>query len=182
MVNYIVEQELPLLSGLQIGYARKVKAMLSVMATSTPFSLDVTKMGKMLELNRETVMNYLQLLSKADLLNLLYSDVASVKKMQKPDKLYLSNPNLLYALAKDDSDEGNMRETFVMSQIAPFYSISYGKEAGDFVFDEKWRVEVGGARKGFKQIADRPNSFVLADNIEFPSGNRLPLWLTGFIY
>lgn len=183
VVNFIVEQELPLLAGFQTGYARKIKAMLSVLATTKPFSVDISKMARMLELNRETVLTYLQLLEKADLLHLLYSDILSVKRMQKPDKIYLNNPNLLYALSNSyQSDEGNMRETFVMSQAYPFHEVEYGKEAGDFVIDKKWRVEVGGAKKGFSQIADIPDSYVLADNIEYPTGNRLPLWLLGFLY
>ena len=182
VVNFIVEQELPLLAGLQSGYARKIKAMLGVLATSKPFALDVSKMSRMLELNRETVMTYLHLLEKADLLYLLYSDVTSVKRLQKPDKVYLTNPNLLTALATDDVDEGNMRETFVVSQVSPFFKVEYGKEAGDFIIDGRWRVEVGGAKKGFSQIANLPDSYILADNIEYPSGNRLPLWLMGFLY
>ena len=183
VVNFIVEQELPLLAGLQSGYARKIKALLSILSTSKPFTVDISKIGKMLEMNRETVMTYLHLLSKADMIHLLYSDNLSVKKMQKPDKIYINNPNLLNALSSAvGGDEGNIRETFVMSQLKPFHDIEYGKDCGDFVIDNKWRIEVGGAKKGFKQIADIPNSFVLADNIEFPSGNRLPLWLMGFTY
>lgn len=181
-VNYIVEQELPLLSDLRTGYIRKIKAMLAVLATSKPFEVDISKMAKMLELNRETVLSYLQLLQHADILNLLYSDIDSVKRMQKPDKIYLSNSNLLYALSLRDGDEGNMRETFVMSQLIPYHRVEYGKEAGDFVVDRRWRLEIGGAKKGFGQIADIVNSFVLADNIEYPSGNKLPLWLLGFIF
>ena len=182
VINFIIEQELPLLADLKYGYTRKIKAMLGVLATAKPFEVDISKMSKMLELNRETVLSYLQLLSKADVLNLLYSDVFSVKKMQKPDKIYLTNPNLLHALSFNNTDEGNMRETFVMSQLKPFHRVEYGKEAGDFVINGKWRFEIGGAKKGFSQIADIEHSYVFADNIEYVSGNRYPLWLLGFSY
>lgn len=180
VVNFIVEQELPMLSDFRYGYVRKIRALLSVLATSKPFEVDISKMSKMLEINRETVLSYLQVLSKADLIYLLYSDLSSVKRMQKPDKIYLSNPNLLYALCLNETDLGNMRETFVVSQLIPDHRIEYGKEAGDFVIDGKWRLEIGGAKKGFSQIADIENSFVLSDNIEYPSGNKLPLWILGF--
>lgn len=182
VVNFILDQELPLLSDLKMGYVRKIKAMLGILATSKPFEVDISKMAKLLELNRETVLSYLQLLAKADLLNLLYSDITSVKKMQKPDKIYLHNANLLYALSNHNGDEGNLRETFVMSQLSPFHTIEYAKDAGDFLIDRKWRFEIGGAKKGFSQIADIKDSYVFADNIEYPSGNRLPIWLLGFIY
>lgn len=64
----------------------------------------------------------------------------------------------------------------------PAHTVEYGKDAGDFIIDKKWRFEIGGAKKGFKQIADLPDSYVFADDIEYPSGNRLPLWLLGFLY
>lgn len=183
VVNFVIEQELPLLSGISVGYTRKIKALLSVLSTSKPFAVDISKMSRMLELTRETLLSYLHLLSKADLLHLLYSDLQSMKKMQKPDKIYLNNPNLLYALSEVIAlDEGNMRETFVMSQVYPGYDIVYGKEYGDFVIDNKWRIEVGGAKKGYSQIADMPDSYILADNIEYPSGSRLPLWSIGLLY
>lgn len=182
VVNFIVEQELPMLSSLKPGYARKIKALLGILATSKPFEVDITKMSKMLELSRETVLAYLELLSKADLLKLLYSDLTSVKKMQKPDKIYLANTNLLTALSEKQQDEGNIRETFVVSQLMPMHTVEYGKEAGDFLIEGKWRMEVGGANKGFSQIANIPDSYVFADDIEFPSGHKLPLWLLGFLY
>lgn len=182
VVNYIVEQELPLLADFRVAYVRKIKALLSVLASSKPFLVDISKLAKMLEINRETVLNYLQLLSKGDLLRLLYSDLTSVKKMQKPDKIFLHNPNLLHALSSEREDLGNMRETFAASQLGVNHTLEYGKEAGDFVVDKMWRIEIGGSAKGFSQIANVENSFVFADNIEYPSGNKLPLWLLGFLY
>ena len=53
---------------------------------------------------------------------------------------------------------------------------------GDFQIDGKYTLEVGGKSKKFKQIKDMPNSFVVADDIEIGSGNKIPLWLFGFLY
>ena len=53
---------------------------------------------------------------------------------------------------------------------------------GDFLVDEKYTIEIGGNDKGFKQIKNIPNSFVVADDIEIGYGNKLPLWLFGFLY
>ena len=39
-----------------------------------------------------------------------------------------------------------------------------------------------GGVKSFKQIADIPDSYLLVDEIEYAVGNRLPLWLIGFLY
>ena len=60
--------------------------------------------------------------------------------------------------------------------------VEYGKEKGDFKVDGKYTFEVGGPDKGFSQIAGVKESYVLADDIESPSGRRIPLWMLGFIY
>ena len=111
VVNLIIEQELPLLCGVDPAYTRKLKALMGILATSVPYELDITKLAGMIGLSRNSVINYLQNLDKAELLKLLYSDLLSVKKMQKPDKIYLQNPNLLYAIASAPVQIGTARET-----------------------------------------------------------------------
>lgn len=181
VVNYIIEQELPTLEGVNPAYIRKIKVLVSVLANSLPFEVDITKLSKTLEINRETVMHYLNVLNNGDIISLLYSDLLSVKKMQKPDKIYLQNTNLLFALS-NNIESGTIRETFTMSQLKPFHKIEYGKQKGDFLIDDKWRFEIGGTGKGFTQISGEKDSYVFADNIENASGRKLPLWLLGFLY
>ena len=53
---------------------------------------------------------------------------------------------------------------------------------GDFLVDGKHLFEIGGAGKGFDQIKDMPDSYVAADDIELGIGNKIPLWLFGFLY
>lgn len=96
VVNFIVETELPQLCGIDVGNVRKVKALLGILASSVPFEVDISKL---IGIHRSTVIEYLNSLEKAKLLHLLYADLLSVKKKQKPDKIYLDNPNLLYDLA-----------------------------------------------------------------------------------
>jgi len=98
VVNFILDQELPLMEGVLPSYSRKLKALMSILASSTPFEVDVSKLSRLLEIGRDTVLNYLHMLGKADMLSLLYSDLQSVKRMQKPDKIYMANANLLYTL------------------------------------------------------------------------------------
>lgn len=182
VVNLILEQEMPLLCGIDPAYVRKLKALLGILATSVPYEVDITKLASTIGLTRNSVITYLQNLDKAELIKLLYSDLLSVKKMQKPDKIYLQNPNLLYAIASVPVHIGTARETFVINQLSVNHEVEYGKTQGDFVIDHRYTFEVGGAEKSFKQIADLPDSFVLADNIEFATGKKLPLWLVGLNY
>lgn len=181
-VNYVIDVELPQLKNVNPSNCRKIKALLCVLSQQVPFDVDVSKLATMAELQRNTVLEYLNHMKSAKLLNLLFSDLLSVKKMQKPDKIYLENPNLLYALATAPVQIGTARECFAVNQLGYAHKVEYGKTQGDFKVDGKWTFEVGGEKKRFDQIADLPNSFVLADGIEMPHGKKLPLWMIGFLY
>ena len=109
------------------------------------------------------------------------ADNKSVTKMQKPDKIYVHNPNMLCALSSN-LNVGTQRECFVVNQLSVGHTVEYGKTQGDFLIDGKITVEVGGQDKSFDQIADIPNSYILADSMEFPVGKKLPLWVVGLLY
>lgn len=182
VVNYVVETELPAEYGVDVANIRKIKALVGILATTVPFEVDIAKLASMIEAHRNTVMEYLSHLSRARVLNLLYSEVSSLKKMRKPDKIYLEDPNLLYALATDAVKIGTVRETFVVNQLSYRHKVEYGKAAGDFKVDGRYTFEVGGKGKTFDQIADIPDSFILADDMETPFRNKLPVWIVGFLY
>ena len=181
VVNLILEIELPQLRQVEIGNARKLRSLLSVLSSGVPFAVDISKMAQMAELNRNTILTYLTHLHRAKLIQLLYSDKVNLKRMQKPDKIYLENTNLLHALSLTQVETGTERETFFVSQLAYKHQVEYGKQA-DFLIDRKFTVEVGGQSKDGKQIAGTQNAFIASDGIEYALGNKLPLWLFGFLY
>lgn len=181
-INYIIDVELPQLRGVNPANGRKLKALLAVLAQQVPFEVDISKLASVAGLQRNTVIEYLSHLRDAKLLSLLYSDLLSVKKMQKPDKIYLDNPNMLYALATAPVKIGTARECFAVNQLSFAHTVEYGKAQGDFKVDGKWTFEVGGEGKSFDQVADLPDAYVLADDIESPRGHKLPLWMLGFLY
>lgn len=182
VVNFIVETELPQLCGIDVGNVRKIKALLGILATSVPFEVDISKLSTTIGVHRNTVIEYLNSLEKAKLLHLLYADLLSVKKMQKPDKIFLDNPNLLYALASHPVKIGTARETFVVNQLSCDNEVEYGKKTGDFRVNGRYILEVGGEGKTYDQIADVPDSYILADGIETPYRCKLPIWIVGFLY
>lgn len=182
VINLILEQEMPLLCGIDPAYIRKLKALLGVLSSNVPYELDMSKLAAVIGLSRNSLLAYLQSMERAELLTLLYSDLYSVKKMQKPDKIYIQNPNLLYALGGNSVEIGTARETFVVNQLSVNHEVEYGKKSGDFVVNRRYTFEVGGSDKTFRQIANIPNSYILADNLEYASGNKLPLWLVGLLY
>ena len=181
VVDFIIEQELTQFCGIEPAYTRKVKAMLLFLADNVPYEVNIAKLASYLELNKITVLSYLSSMAKAELIHLLYTDNKSVTKMQKPDKIYIHNTNLLNALAQAERI-GTIRECFVMNQLSVNHNIEYGRTAGDFKVDGRILFEVGGEGKSFDQIADISNSYILADNMEMPVGKKLPLWIVGMIY
>lgn len=182
VVNFILEQEMPLLCGVEPAYVRKLKALLGILAASVPYEVDITRLATTIGITRNSVISYLQSLGRAELLILLYSDLLSVKKLQKPDKIYIQNTNLLFAIASLPVQTGTVRETFVVNQLSVVHDVEYGKNHGDFIVDGRYTFEVGGPDKSFKQIAGIPDSYILADKIEYATGNKLPIWLVGLLY
>lgn len=181
VVGMILEIELPQLSNVDVANVRKLRSLLSVVSSGVPFAVDISKMAQTAELNRNTIVTYLAHLHRARLLNLLYSDVVNLKRMQKPDKIYMENSNLLHALSLTAVETGTERETFFVNQLAYDHQIEYSKQ-GDFVIDRKYTIEVGGQSKDGKQIANVQNAFIASDDIEYALGNKIPLWLFGFLY
>ena len=108
--------------------------------------------------------------------------MCSLWKAQNVKLCSIHKANMLYALAVQEPNIGTVRECFAANQLAFAHLVEYGKHHGDFKIDGKYTIEVGGADKDYEQIADLPNSYILADDMEFPYGHKLPLWIIGFLY
>lgn len=181
VVNFILDVELPQLCGVDVSNIRKVKGLLTVLASNVPFQLDMTKLSAAAGMARTTLLSYLQVLHRSRLLNLLYAGDESVKKMQKPDKIYLENPNLIEVLSLTGGQVGTIRETFVVNQLCYGHQVEYAK-AGDLWIDKTYTIEIGRRSKEGKQVARVPDAFIAADGIEYAFGNKIPLWAFGFLY
>ena len=111
----------------------------------------------------------------------LHSAKKGISKLTKPEKIYLQNPNLFYALCYSKPNAGNLRESFLLSQISPKHRINY-TEIGDFIVDDQIILEVIGRNKTKKQIKNIPKAWLVKDNIETGFDKEIPLWLFGFLY
>lgn len=181
VIDFIVGQELTLFCGVDAANTRKVKALIQFLADTVPYELNIAKLSARLELNKHTVLSYINSLGRAELLHLLYSDSKTITRLQKPDKIYLHNPNLFYALGYGEKI-GTIRECFVVNQLSVNHTVEYSKTQGDFLIDGEITIEVGGPDKSFEQVADLPNSYIFADRMELPLGKKLPLWMAGLVY
>ena len=182
VVNYIIETELPRICKVDVANVRKLQALIALICSEVPFELNANRIAAALEIGRDTVVEYLKYLGDAKVLNLLYSDKKKIGKLTKPDKVYLENPNILYALAPTKVDIGTLRETFAIGSLAESHTVEYGKAQGDFKVDGKYTFEIGCRSKDFSQIAGVKDSYIFADDWDMPDGAKLPLWMLGFLY
>ena len=182
VVNYIIEAELPQICKVDVANVRKLQALIALICSEVPFELNANKIAAAIEIGRDTVVEYLKYLGDAKVLNLLYSDKKKIGKLSKPDKVYLENSNILYALTPTKAEIGTIRETFAICSLSESHSVEYGKAQGDFIVDGKYTFEIGGRSKGFSQIAGVENSYIFADDWDMPDGAKLPLWMLGFLY
>ena len=181
VVNYIIETELPRICKVDVANVRKLQALINMICSEVPFELNANRIAAALEIGRDTVVEYLKYLGDAKVLNLLYSDKKKIGKLSKPDKVYLENPNMLYALAPTKVEIGTLRETFAIGSLSESHNVEYSKAQGDFKVDGKYTFEICGRSKDFSQIAGVKDSYVFADDWDMPDGAKLPLWMLGFL-
>jgi predicted AAA+ superfamily ATPase len=180
-VNAVLETDLPAVENIEFVSVQKLKRLLKVISAMVPFTPNMTDLGKLVEMQRSNLPKSLILLERARMLGLLREAEKSPDDLSKPEKIFLDNPNLAFALGEDNTNTGNLRETFFYNQLRVVGKVSAASK-GDFTVNEKYIFEVGGKGKDFSQIAGIPNSYVAADNIENGFGNKIPLWLFGFLY
>lgn len=181
VVNLMLEIELPQLRQMEVAYIPKIKQLLAIIAASVPFTPNTSKISEKIQINRNTLVTYFHYLSEIGLTINLSKDTFGTSLLQKPTKIYLENSNLSYLLAKENTNIGNLRETFFANQLSYVNKINY-TTIGDFLVNEKYVFEIGGKNKSNKQIETIPNSFVVSDELEIGSFNKIPLWLFGFLY
>ena len=179
-INLTIDLDLTSLGLIEHKYTYKLKKLLEVVCQSNPFEVNYSKIAASAEISRVKLYDYITYLNDGQMLLLLDEPIKGIKKINKPAKIYLNNTNLLYAYCQN-SKIGTVRETFFANQVSQNHTLHISKQ-GDFTIDEKYKLEIGGKNKTFEQIKDMEDSFVVSDDIEVGVGNKIPLWLFGFIY
>jgi len=181
IIYMIIEIELPVLRKVDASRIHKIKQLLFIISQSVPFKPNISALAKKINISRNSLLEYINGLSDAEILTRLLKDSFGISLLQKPEKIFLSNTNYMYAFMNIQPNIGNLRETFFLNQLIQNHSVTY-PEKGDFLIDNKYLFEVGGKDKANKQIQGIENAYIAADNIEFGYGNKIPLWLFGFLY
>lgn len=180
VASQVIEVDYPIVDDITMSTIRKTKKLLMLLAERAPQLPKMNELYKELETDRNQGLKMLYALQRGGLLLLLSDNAKSPDNLSRPDKIYINNSTMMYALSPR-VDTGTLRETFFMNQLSQRHEVRYPK-AGDFLVDRKYLFEVGGKSKTFDQIKDIPDSYLAVDNTEMGHRNRIPLWMFGLLY
>ncbi len=180
IVLTVIETDIPAVTDIEYETRLKLKKLLVVLADKVPFVPNITKLGREIGVSRNQLMKFFSLLNDGAIIRVLDDEACTAKSVAKPEKILFDNPSVMQALGIFNKI-GTVRESYVASMLSAVGKI-YAAKDGDFLLDRSYLFEVGGKGKGFSQIADKPDSYVIADDIESGFGNKIPMWLFGFLY
>lgn len=181
ILQLTTEIDIPAIEKINYITIRSMNNLLYVVSQSVPFTPNIQSLAEKVGVSRNIILKALDMLEKAGVLSLLRSGYKGVSFLQKPDKIYLENSNLAFALTGSQPNRGSIRETFFFNQLKAKHQIASSR-FGDFFVDGTYTFEIGGASKTDKQIQGIPKAFIAADEIENGIENKVPLWLFGFLY
>ena len=189
ILNLILEVDMPLINNIEVQQIAKLKRLIYLLAVNVPFIPNIKDLSDSTNISRPKVYEYLNYLENAKIINSLHSKAKGYSILSKPEKLFMQNTNITYALT-NNIDIGSARESFFVNQIKNYFGSKtqfldttiHIANKGDFLVNETYHFEIGGKNKSFKQIKDMPQSYIAADEIEIGHGNKIPLWLFGFLY
>ncbi|MDR0794648.1 MAG: AAA family ATPase [Tannerella sp.] len=179
--NTIIESDLPNVENVDFYSINRIKKLFYILSEMVPFTPNISQLSQMVDVTRQSLMNYLQLLEKAHSVLLLKQKATGIRQMVKPEKIYLQNTNYSYALSAENPETGNLRETFFFNQVQQNHKVIYNEQT-DFCVDGKYYFEIGGKNKSTKQIKDLSNAYLALDGLTIGYRNEIPLWLFGFLY
>jgi len=179
-ITTVIESDIPAVET-KIDYETLIKAkrLVSIISGSLPYIPNMSTLAGVMSTNRGQLIKLFDLLDRAGIIRQIFAGASGPKSLAKPQKILLDNSSLMYAL--DAPLIGAARESTFASFLSVKHRVEFAKE-GDFIVDGRYLFEVGGKGKGFAQIRNIPDSFIAADDIEFGFGNKIPLWIFGFMY
>ena len=180
VINQTMEVDIPQYLEINASVGRKLKQLLMVVAESVPFKPVMQKLADVTGISRNNIPDYLNNIERAGMIVQLRDSTGSIRGLGKVEKLYLDNTNLIYSLTPSNADIGNVRETFFMNQTRVKYDV-VSSTISDFQINDL-TFEIGGRKKGQKQIEKAAHGYVVKDDIESGYANIIPLWTFGLLY
>lgn len=179
VVIHTIDLDIPAIEDVAYDTLQKLKKLMVILANQVPFIPKMNEFYQEMHTSREQCLKLLNILELSKLISMLKTPAKALKHISSPDKLYLDNTNMMHALSPN-APTGTIRETFFMNQLSQSHGVSLPSK-GDFKVNGKYLFEIGGRKKSFEQIKDETDSFLAIDSIETGNGNKIPLWLFGFL-
>ncbi|MEA1973663.1 MAG: AAA family ATPase [Candidatus Cloacimonadota bacterium] len=182
-INTVIEVDIPSVFPIEYHNVINLKKLIRLICGSMPYTPNIKELLSKMQMgnNYKGLYRFLDYLHKAKIITIVKSKNRGDTIFTKPEKIYLNNSNLHHAYC-ESLEIGTIRESLFASMLTGSnHNLSVPKK-GDFIIDDTYLVEIGGKNKKFNQIKDKENSYVVADDIEIGSGNKIPLWLFGFLY
>lgn len=180
IINQTLENDIPMYADMNVATGRKLKQLLAIISKSAPFKPNMSKIAEILSASRNNISDYCLYIEEAGMIAQLRDNTGGIRGLGKVDKIYLDNTNLIYNLAENTPNIGNIRETFFLNQMRVKHNV-FTSPVADFLIADK-TFEVGGKSKGQKQIKDIENGYIVKDDIENGFLNVIPLWQLGLSY
>lgn len=184
VIEKIIFEDVAVVYNLKQATLNTLKKLLWIVTNSGFIIPNIDSISKNFGVSREIIYDCIEYLSKSGLLYNLYHDAEGMKFVRKPGKIQISNTNLLHAIngsLKIESNPGGVREIFFVNQVCQDHKIRL-HEAGDYIVNDQYVIEVGGKSKTRKQINKIDNAYLALDDIEIGFANKIPLYLFGFLY
>ena len=180
IMNQTLEVDIPQYAGMNVSTSRKLARLLAILSESAPYKPNMSNLTVELKVSKNDLPDYLVYLEKAGMISQLRDETGGFRGLGKVEKIFIDNTNLMYALKGSRANIGSVRETFFYNQMRVNNEVVSAKHTdfriGDSIF------EVGGAKKGSRQLEGDPKGFVVRDDIEFGHSNIIPLWQFGLNY
>ena len=180
VINQTMEVDIPQYANMNTSTGRKLKKLLAIIAQSVPFKPVMDSLATVIGVSRNVLPDYFLYMEQAGMIGQLRDDTGGIRGIGKVEKVYLDNTTLSYLLGHEATDIGNIRETFFYNQMRVTSEV-ISSRISDFEIDGK-TFEVGGKKKGKKQIADATEGYIVKDDIEYGTNNIIPLWAFGLTY
>jgi predicted AAA+ superfamily ATPase len=180
-INKTLKEDLPAIENIEYVTVLKIKKLLGIIAEMVPFTPNITNLSAAIEIGRHALVKYLYLLDNAGVIQCISEPIQTLQTLAKPQKVYLENTNIIHSLAFQNTNIGNIRETFFANQLRAKHKVNTAKN-GDFTVNKEIVFEVGGRNKSNMQIRNNENAYIASDDIETGFSNKIPLWLFGFLY
>ncbi len=160
-----------------------LKRILSYLTTIPPGEANTNNLARYLSIDNKTAFHYLNILSEAGLVHLIYPDAKVNQMLRKIEKIFLNNTTLQHALnvqLASPIEKGTIRELFFIQSLCNAGIDVFYTKQGDFLAMDTV-FEIGGKNKKRQQLSS-VGGLLVKDDILTSLTGVVPLHYFGFTY